>query len=504
MQIRSMAQKVALLGVLLAGCVGIALAQERPTEPFDRESLLARAAELARQPYAATTRRPEGDAKPLSYDEYRSIRFQSGASIWARENRTFTMDLFYPGFIFNVPVNINLVVGKTARRVLFTNEVFEYGPDVPLIQDREELGGYSGFRVRAPLNKPDYLDEFLVFQGASYFRAVARGQLYGLSARGLAVRTARPEGEEFPVFTDFWIERPAELADKIVIHALLQSRSVVGVYTFTAEPGDDTVIDVDATLFARAELDAYGVAPLTSMFLFDASNRARFDDYRNAVHDSDGLQIINGRGEQLWRPIANPRSLQVSAFLDYDPKGFGLVQRKRNFSDYEDAEAQYDRRPSLWVEPRGGWGPGHVELVEIPSDREIHDNIVAYWQSATPIAAGASADFSYRLRFTDEPLDASVARVVATRTGQALQAEGQRSFVIDFKGEGPIPEDLKAEVWSSAGEVFNPRGEIVRQSGVYRVTFELDPARESIVELRVAVRSGSEPWAETWLYRWSR
>ena len=233
------------------------------------------------------------------------------------------------------------------------------------------------------------MDEFLVFQGASYFRAVARGQQYGLSARGLAVRTARAEGEEFPAWTDFWIERPAEKAERIVIHAILQSRSVVGAYTFAARPGNDTVIDVDATLFARTELTAFGIAPLTSMFLFDSSNRARFDDYRSAVHDSDGLQIVNGRGERIWRPLANPASLQISAFIDDSPKGFGLLQRKRSFEDFEDAEALYNKRPSLWVEPKGQWGPGHVELVEIPSEREIHDNVVAYWQPKVPIAAGS-------------------------------------------------------------------------------------------------------------------
>jgi glucans biosynthesis protein len=481
---------------------GVALAQERPTEPFDRAVLVARAAELAKHPHVSSAP-PEGDAgERLTYDQYRSIRY-SAAAIWTGENRNFTLDLFYPGFIFETPVNINLVVGKTARRVLFKNELFEYASDVPPIEAAENTG-YSGFRVRAPLNRPDYLDEFLVFQGASYFRAIARGQLYGLSARGLAVRTARREGEEFPVFTDFWIERPQEQAAEIVIHALLQSPSVVGAYTFTVRPGEETVIDVEATLFPRVELTAFGIGPLTSMFLFDTSNRARFDDYRNAVHDSDGLLIVNGRSERLWRPLANPRTLQVSAFLDDSPKGFGLLQRQRQFPDYEDAEALYDRRPSLWVEPGAEWGPGHVELVEIPSERDFNDNIVAYWQPRTPIAAGQSAEFSYRLRFTDEPLDSSLARVVATRVGQALSAEGQRSFVIDFKGAGAIPDDLALDVWSSAGEVFSPRGHVVPQSGVYRASFELDPQRESIVELRVTVRSQDEPWAETWLYRWSR
>ena len=479
------------------------MAQDRPTEPFDRASLLARAAELAKQPHALPPP-PEGEGPRLTYDQYRSIRFDPAAAIWKNENRNFAVDLLYPGFIFDVPVNINLVVGGTARRVLFMNDKFAYGPEVPAVATGE-LGGYSGFRVRAPINAAGYFDEFLVFQGASYFRAVAKGQVYGLSARGLAVRTARAEREEFPYFTDFWIERPPEGATAIVIHALLQSPSVVGAYTFKAKPGEETVIDVDAALFPRVDLTAFGIAPLTSMFLFDSSNRMRFDDYRDAVHDSDGLQILNGRGERLWRPLANPRMVaQVSAFLDDSPKGFGLLQRKRAFGDYQDAEAQYDRRPSAWVEPSTEWGPGHVELVEIPSPREMNDNIVAYWQPADPIPAGQSRQFSYRLRFTVEPLDDSLARVLGTRVGHSLNNDGHRSFVIDFKGAGDIPDGIVPEVWSSAGEVFAPRGQVVPQTGAYRVAFEFDPEGEEIVEMRVVLHSGGKPWSETWLYRWTR
>jgi glucans biosynthesis protein len=495
---------LSLLCCLAACAAGVSWAQDRPTEPFDREILLARAAELAGRPHALPPR-PEGEGRErLTYDQYRSIRFDPAAAIWRTENRTFAVDLLYPGFIFEVPVNINLVVGRTARRVLFANERFSYGADVPPVVGSGEFTGYSGFRVRAPLNAPDYIDEFLVFQGASYFRAVAKGQLYGISARGLAVRTARAEGEEFPVFTDFWIERPPEQAGEIVLHALLQSPSVVGAYSFTARPGDETIVDVVVTLFPRVELTAFGIAPLTSMFLFDGSNSARFDDYRSAVHDSDGLMIANGRGERLWRPLANPRTLQVSAFLDDSPKGFGLLQRKRAFQDFQDAEAQYDRRPSLWVEPGAEWGPGHVELVEIPSPREVNDNIVAYWQPRTPIPAGQSREFSYRLRFTAEPLDDSLARVVATRVGRSLTTESHRSFVVDFKGAGDIPDGIVPEVWSSAGEVFAPRGQVVAQTGAYRVAFELDPGREDIVEMRVVLYSDGKPWGETWLYRWSR
>lgn len=498
-----------MVALCVAGVAGVAGAQtssgptppERAAEPFDRAVLLARAADLAKKPYQDPIRRNAPELK-LSYDQYRSIRFRNDAAIWTGENRTFTVDLFYPGFIFNVPVNINLVAAKMARRVLFTNDLFESDANALVATGAD--AAYSGFRVRAPLNRPDFMDEFLVFQGASYFRAVARGQLYGLSARGLAVRTARAEGEEFPAWTDFWIERPPEKAERIVIHAILQSRSVVGAYTFSARPGADTVIDVDATLFARTQLAAFGIAPLTSMFLFDASNRARFDDYRSAVHDSDGLEIVSGSGERIWRPLANPAALQISAFIDDSPKGFGLLQRKRSFEDFEDAEALYNKRPSLWVEPKGQWGRGHVELVEIPSDREIHDNIVAYWQPEAPIPAGQKANFSYRLRFTAEPLDAALARVVATRSGASLQNQDQRSFVIDFRGRGPAPADLKPEVWSSAGVVLNARAHPIQGTDIYRASFELDTGREDIIELRLVLTSNGKPWAETWLYRWTQ
>jgi glucans biosynthesis protein len=465
--------------------------------------LIGRAEELAKQPYVE----PQKPAEPpqrLTYDQYRAIRFTKGSSIWRGENRNFTIDLFYPGFIYETPVNINLVVGGMGRRVLFKSELFDYGPEVAGNVENKDENGYAGFRVRAPINTLDYMDEFLVFQGASYFRAIGRNQSYGISARGLAIRTARPEGEEFPVFTDFWIERPPEKATEIVIHALLQSRSVVGAYTFTAIPGEETIVDVDATLFPRREIAAYGIAPLTSMFLFDASSRARFDDFRDAVHDSDGLEMVTGRGERIWRPIANPRTLQVSAFIDKDPRGFGLLQRKRRLEDYEDPESRFDLRPSLWVEPRGSWGDGHVELVEIPSDREIHDNIVAYWQSTKPLPAGQRSEFSYRLRWLAEPLDDSLARVVATRAGASPSSNQQRVFVVDFHGAKPPPPDVQISVSSSAGQVFNPRGLNVTETGAYRVTFELAPERADVIELRLLLTSNNQPWSETWLYRWSR
>jgi glucans biosynthesis protein len=501
------AAKSGALGVAVAvlAAASTADAQERPSSPFNRMILVARAEQLAKQEYVPPPSPPPDSANRLSYDQYKAIRFQKGASIWAHQNRTFTLDLFHPGFIFDMPVNINLVIGGMGWRVLFKRDLFEYPPEAGAVPEPDEdETGYSGFRVRAPINKPGTLDEFLVFQGATYFRAVGRDQLYGASGRGLAIRTARPDGEEFPVFTDFWIERPAEHATEIVIHALLQSASVVGAYTFTVKPGAETDMDVVATLFPRRPITNFGIAPLNSMFLFDPSVRGRFDDFRAAVHDSDGLEIVTGRGERVWRPLANPRSLQVSAFLDHDPRGFGLVQRKRRFEDYQDPEAHFEHRPSVWVEPQGNWGEGHVELVEIPSDREIHDNIVAYWQSATPLPPGQASEFSYRLRWLVEPLDNSLARVVGTRSGVSPTNAEQREFVVDFRGAAPPPPDLEISVTSLSGKILSPRGMFVPDTGVYRVTFDLAPEREPIVELRLVLTSQNQPWAETWLYRWSR
>ncbi len=471
--------------------------------PFNRDWLLAEAERLAKQEYVQPSEQGLGPFGNLSYDQYRDIRFQKGASIWEREGRGFTIDLFHPGFIYKTPIELDLVVGGRARAVRFTPDVFEYGEDVPR-PAADAMSGYSGFRVRYPINSPNKLDEFLLFQGASYFRAVGRGQIYGLSARGLAVNTAEKDGEEFPAFTRFWIERPPVAATSIVIHALLDSPSVTGAYSFTIEPGETTRMDVRCSLFPRVDLASVGIAPLTSMFLFDSSNHIRFDDYRPAVHDSDGVQIVTGASERLWRPLANPRELQISEFMDTDPRAFGLAQRAREYDDYEDAEARYDLRPSLWVQPQEKWGRGSVELVEIPSDKETHDNIVAFWRPAEPLHAGQRYDYNYRLQWLAVPPDElPVARVADTRIGQGRD-RARRLIVVDFDRSGTIPEDLHPEVTSSAGTISNVTGLPVPSVHQYRASFELDPENKDAIELRLVLVSNGKGWSETWLYRWTK
>ena len=90
----------------------------------------------------------------------------------------------------------------------------------------------------------------MIFAGASYFQAIARNQVFGMSARGLAIGTGEPEGEEFPFFRAHWIEAPS--GDRMVVHSLLDGPSATGAYRFTIRPGDETTIDVEATIFVRA------------------------------------------------------------------------------------------------------------------------------------------------------------------------------------------------------------------------------------------------------------
>lgn len=504
-------------GLVFCACMGASLASHEigyaaaasasgavsTGTPFSRDWLLSEALRVARQPYVEPKQdRHLGALGNIGYEKYRSIRFQKGASIWQREGRGFTVDLFHPGFIYKTPIELDLVVGGRARGVRFTPNIFDYGSGVKRPDDGAALN-YSGFGSRYPINRADVLDEFLAFQGASYFRAVGRGQRYGLSARGLAVKTGDNEGEEFPAFTRFWIERPPVGATKLVIHALLDSPSVTGAYTFTVQPGDGTRMDVQLTLFPRVDMNSVGIAPLTSMFLFDTSNHTRFDDFRNAVHDSDGLQVITGSGERLWRPLANPTDLQISFFLDSDPRGFGLVQRQRSYLGYEDSEARYELHPSAWVEPLESWGRGSVELVEIPSSKEMHDNIVAFWRPAKPLQAGQRYDFSYRLYWVPTPADEQrLARVVATRMGATLN-EKRRLIVVDFDAAGSRPRDVRALVSASTGTITGLRGPSITPARLYRVSFELDPDNADVVELRLGLMAGDKPWSETWLYRWT-
>jgi glucans biosynthesis protein len=492
---------------LLGLCGADAHAEKAAARPastaFGEDTVPALARALAAQPFKPQSKQLPASLEKIGYDQYRGIRYNPDQALWRGLGLPFQAQFFHRGFFFRDRVDVYEVSGGRAQPVTYRPSQFSFaGTAAPSENDL----GYAGFRLHAPLNRPEYFDEVCAFLGASYFRAVAKGQAYGLSARGLAIKTADPAGEEFPVFRAFWLERPARDARRVIVHALMDSPSAAAAFRFAIVPGAETVFDVSMRLYPRVDLDRAGIAPLTSMYQFDASDRNGIDDYRPAVHDSDGLALINGRGEQVWRPLHNPSVLQESAFEDEKPRGFGLMQRKREFADYADSEAHYEKRPSLWVEPVGDWGAGSVRLIEIPTADEFHDNIVAYWRPAQPLAAGREHRFDYRLHWCDrhEWLP-NLAAVSGTRIGAA--GKGARRVVIDLAGgtlaELPAGAEPRAAVTASKGKVANVVAHAMPARGTWRVAFELDPGQERSIELRMRLEDARGPLSETWLYRWT-
>ena len=471
--------------------------------PFDPSDVIRLARDRAAAAYAP---RPTVSQEwlDISYDDYRSIWFNTQNALWEDEPETpVRLDVFAPGLYFPSPIAIHIIEEGAAHPLNFDFGVFDKTDKFPELPMDGHLG-YSGLRLRAELETKGIYSEFAVFQGASYFRAIGTGDIYGLSARGLAIDVAEPQGEEFPDFVAFWLEKPAPGDDRTVVHALLDSPSCAGAYRFVIRPGQPLKMDVTATIFPREDMSHVGVAALTSMFQFDETNRNRFSDFRPAVHDSDGLLIVNGAGETLWRPLANPRTLQISAFLDHNPAGFGLMQRARAFSDFADLEALYHRRPSLWVEPGEGWGKGAVTLVEIPTDREIYDNIVTYWRPSKPWEKGTEHALSYSLTWGEANDYGRGLRVLNTQIGKAF--EDGIIVAINFEPGADVPDDLELvdpKVRASAGEVSGGVLQRNPETGGPRLAFKFHPGDASLIEFRAELRLNGARLSETWLYRWT-
>ena len=501
------------LSYLLAGILlCVAPLRALAGEIFDFDVLRYRAKMLAAKPYEVRpVRVPDWLLNPaFSYDQHREIRYRPAKSWWIRDQVPFQLQFFHPGFIFNKTVQLNELQDKREHPIPFNRDLFDYGRN-KLDQEIPSNMGYSGFRIHTPLNSGEYFDELAVFQGASYFRALCAKAVYGLSARGLAVDTAESSGEEFPVFEEFWIQKPAPGAKEITAYALLDSSSVAGAYRFTITPGTETVIHVKSTIFLRKAVKVLGIAPLTSMFWHGENSSNHYADFRPEVHDSDGLMIAHGGGEWLWRPLSNPEVLHSSSFADQNPRGFGLIQRDRNYSSYEDLEANYHLRPSAWVEMIGTWGKGFVRLFEIPTPDETNDNIVAFWQPEFPAAPGEPMDFEYKLHwFIGQDVKPPAGYAIATRVGHSKTHESDlQRFIVDFDSSylHNKPEDPDVEAVVSVG----PGATLVHQAlqknrfnGSWRLAFALraDNSKQP-VELRCFLRKKVNVLTETWSYRWN-
>lgn len=472
-----------------------------------------RARQLAGARFTAPERLPAW-LHGLDYDQYRSIRFRTDAAVWRGASR-FEIQLFHPGYLYTEAVRIHLVDQGRVSELPFDSRLFRYdGNAAPAAAAVTSNLGYAGFRVHYPLNSAAIKDEVAVFLGASYFRLVGPGHVYGLSSRGLAVDVGMPRPEEFPGFREFWLVRPDPGAANLMLYALLDSPSVTGAYRFNLEPAGRTIVAVEARLFARRDVAKIGVAPMSSMFLFDQNRRPYIEDYRGQVHDSDGALVEAAGGEWIWRPLNNGPGTQVTALAEGIVHGFGLFQRDREFANYLDVEANYHRRPSEWVEvDPSGWGRGRVELLTFPTRNEFTDNVALYWVPEHPFLAGDERTYRYRLIMLDERHpDQAVGRVVRTRTGlddltrlRPAAADDRRRVIVDFSG-GELAElagrEPVAVLDAAAGTTADLVVQALPDDGTWRAAFELAPVADEPVDLRLHLEADGRRLTETWTYTW--
>ena len=491
--------------IALFSCAWLAAA---PSWALGFEDIAARAKALAAKPYANPASKLPKELAALSYDQYRDIRYRTDRFHWRGTKSPFELAFFHTGFFFKEPVRIHEISSGGVSEIRFNPDDFNYGKN-KIDPAKFRDAGFAGFRVHYPVNTPKYKDEVLVFLGASYFRALGTGQRYGTSARGLAIDTAEGSGEEFPRFTEFWIERPKPGAKELVVYALLDSKSVAGAYRFALRPGTSTIMDVQAQLHLRQNVKKLGLAPLTSMFYFAENQRSATADYRPEVHDADGLSVHAGNGEWLWRPLLNPKRLLVTSFSTSDPQGFGLAQRDRAFSSYEDLEARYELRPGVWIEPRGKWGAGRVELIQIPTPDETNDNVVAFWVPGAPAAARQVLDFQYRVHWQKERETLPPSSwVTQTRRGAGWVKTPDKAinFMIDF--EGPALKKLAADDKVEGAFSVDGNGQLLETiafpnevTGGWRVALRVRRIDDKKpLEARGFLRTGKETLSETWSY----
>lgn len=460
---------------------------------------------------------PDSFLSQLDYDAYKLIRFNPEDARFADiKNTRFELQAFHMGWLFKEPVLLYEVADGKAKLMAFSTDDFTYERQArDIVPEHAPLPGVAGFRLHTPLNRPDIYDELVAFQGASYFRALGRGSAYGLSARGLAINTGSSVAEEFPRFTRFWVTRPEPAINTITVWAAMESASLTGAYQFVITPGAETKMEVTARLYIRNDIAQLGIAPLTSMYLFGSRNRANFDDYRPNVHDSDGLGVKRDDGDILWRPLSNPAKLSSSYFVEKAPRSFGLYQRDRNYADYQDAEALYERRPSCRVEPTSDWGNGTIRLVEIPSQYEVNDNIVAFWVPEKPAKAGDMLEVSYRLSWGDLPPDPrdDRAHVIHSSAGVGGVSgvpnnDGTHKFVIDFAGgliaDLPEEEGSKLSIVATAtkAQIVTQVLHHVPENNVWRMVLDVKPEKGAIVELSAHIAGCDRKLTETWLYQW--
>ncbi|MEM8571119.1 MAG: glucan biosynthesis protein D [Pseudomonadota bacterium] len=473
-----------------------------PSEPFSFGELKARAEALSRTPYVAPEISHPEILEQIDYEAHWRISFRPEATVKVGD---VPLQFFHVGTFFRAPVKMSIVDNGQAREIRYSRNYFDMPDDSPA-QGLGEDAGFAGFRIM----RDDLKTDWISFLGGAYFRTDGAEMQYGLSARGIAIDTGLATPEEFPRFTEFYIEDSVNPDTNVVIYAMMDGPSVTGAYRMEIANADGQIMDIQSELYFREAVERLGVAPLTSMFWYSETLRMQAFSWRPEVHDSDGLSILTGAGEQIWRPLNNPPRTVTSSFSDQSPKGFGLIQRDRHFYNYEDDGVFYERRPSVWIETVGDWGAGAVQLVEIPTDDEIYDNIVAYWLPEDLPDAGDARAFNYRLHWgTREPHDSGLALTEATRIGaggvpgQPRPAD-QIKIVIDFEGESleglTAGHGVEPVISAGPAEVINPYVLPIARHDGWRLIFDLrTPADLETLDIRAFLTFEDVPLTETWL-----
>ncbi len=500
-----------LAAISASATLDVAAEGAEAPEVFDYALLKGRARAQAAMPYIAPTNVLPPALANLDYNHYQAIHYEPVHALWHGEQRGVELRFFHLGFLFNRAVQMAEIVDGRAVTIAYDPGRFDLQASGVDPHGLAPDLGYAGFRIIDHTN-PDI--DVAAFLGASYFRAVGADRQYGLSARGLAIDTGMERAEEFPFFSHFWFERPAPGATRVVIYALLDSPSCTGAYRFEVAPDARLTMDVDAAIYPRTAIERLGIAPLTSMYQTGENDRRLANDVRPEIHDSDGLALWTGSGEWIWRPLENPRSLRFNIYADHNPRGFGLLQRDRNFDHYQDDAVFYERRPSVWIEPKGEWGEGGVVLVELSTLNETFDNIVAFWQPAQAPQAGDELLYAYRLHWGREPpVQPNLATVVATRTGLGGVVGHERTyfswrFEIDFTG-GKLPllaSDARVElvVTASRGDIELPSARSLAAINGYRALFDVRPDDNlEPINLSAYLTFGGVVLTETWFYQYS-
>jgi glucans biosynthesis protein len=469
--------------------------------PFAADTVVRMAADLASKPFKEPEAPLPALFSGLTFEQYASIRRVPGTAIWSNEKLGFSLEPLHRGFVFTTPIAINIVENGMAQRVIYESADFDFGQ----LQPTGVLGdlGFSGLRVLRSYDQG--FEDVAIFQGASFYRARARGQAFGVTTRGLAIRTGDEPGEEFPLFREFWIEKPNPAADTLTIHALLDSAAVTGAFRFTLRPLETTIIDTETTLIARVAVDKLGFGAMAAAYLFSGLDHRRPDDVRAAVYESTGLQILAGSGEWLWRPVSNRDTLQISAFSDLNPRGFGLLQRSRSFDAFYDDETHWEVKPTLWIEPIGDWGEGDLRLLEIPGASEANENVVAQWRPKAGMAAATTVSIAYRQFWCwSPPSKPPLATCVSSRSGKI---GNRRRFAVEMAGDlfaDPAKAAAaSADVHAAPGKIVSVRLFPYKDRRSVRVVFDLDPGSETYSELRLTLSVDNQAASETWLFRWT-